>query len=85
MLILHLSLIGSISCLLLAQMIEWKFLALDGFAKGGSSLLLAGFFATEFLLVLGGMGIFHNQVLLIAGSAAMVLGILLLILSPGYK
>lgn len=82
---LHLSLIGSISCLLLSQMIEWKFLALDGFAKGGSSLLLAGFFSTELLLVLGGMGIFHNQLLLIAGSAAMALGILLLILSPGYK
>ena len=78
---LHLSLIGSISCLLLAQMIEWKFLALDGFVKIGSSLLLAGFFTSELLLVLGGMGIFHNQLALITASAAMALGILLMILS----
>ncbi|NOQ70700.1 MAG: hypothetical protein GQ574_01790 [Crocinitomix sp.] len=78
---LHLSLIGSISFLFLALLIEKKWLVLNGLVKIGSSLLLLGFAVTEVLLALTGLGLFHSQTLLIMGSAAMTLGVLLLIVS----
>jgi hypothetical protein len=78
---LHLSLIGSISFLLLALLIKQKWLVLNGLVKIGSALLIMGFATTELLLMLGGLGIFHNQIILIIGSAAMAIGVLVMIMS----
>lgn len=78
---LHLSLIGAISFLFLALMIERKWLPLNNFVKTGSALLLAGFITTEILLVLMGLGLYSSQLVLIFGSLAMALGVFLLIIS----
>ena len=78
---LHLSLIGSISCLLLALLIKQKWIVLNGLVKMGSTLIMVGFVTTEILLMLMGIGIFNNQIVLIIGSAAMVMGILMIIIS----
>ena len=78
---LHLSLIGSISFLFLALLIDKKWLTLNGLVKIGSALLILGFVSTELLLVIQGFGVFHNQILLIIGSAAMALGLLMLVIS----
>jgi len=82
---LHLSLIGVISFLLLALMIDLKWLSTYGFCKIGSSLLVLGFAITELLLVFGGLGWYYSQVMLITGSATMVMGILFLIVSSNNK
>ena len=78
---LHLSLIGSISFLFFALLIEKKWLILNAFVKMGSALFLLGFATTELMLILAGFNILHNQVILILGSAAMGLGILVMIFS----
>ncbi len=82
---LHLSLIGSTSFLFLALLIERKWLALNERTKMGSILLLIGFVTTELLLVFAGLDLFHSQILLIIGSAAMALGVLSLIISGSVK
>jgi hypothetical protein len=78
---LHLSLIGSISFLFLALLIEKKYLPLNVLVKTGSALLLIGFVITETVLVLMGFSLFYNQWILIIGSAAMALGVLFMIFS----
>ncbi|MEP2023617.1 MAG: hypothetical protein ABJH98_04305 [Reichenbachiella sp.] len=78
---LHLSLIGSISFLFFALLIEKRWLVLNAFVKMGSALLLLGFAITEVVLILAGFNIWHNQVILILGSAAMGLGIFMMIVS----
>jgi len=82
---LHLSLIGSISFLLLALMIELKWLAINGFVKLGSSLLLIGFLITELLLILRGLGLYHGHLTLAIGSAMMALGVLFMLISRSNK
>jgi len=77
---LHLSLIGVISFLLLALMLEVKYLLGNIFTKLGTYLLLIGFLSTEVLLVLGGLGLFYSHWVLALGSASMALGILFLII-----
>jgi hypothetical protein len=79
---LHLSLIGVISFLLLATMIDQRWLRINSYSKAGNMLLLFGFVATELGLVFGGLGWISNPLALSIGSAAMALGIVLLIISP---
>jgi hypothetical protein len=78
---LHLSLIGVISFLFFALSIKMTFLSIGKLLKLGSSLLVLGFFITEFLLTSGGFGLYYNPIILIMGSAMMALGILLIILN----
>ena len=78
---LHLSLIGSISFLFLALLIQRKWLYLNSLVKIGNALLISGFLTTEALLMLAGLGIFHSQIGLIAGSFAMATGVLMMIIS----
>lgn len=82
---LHLTLIGCISFILIAMLIEIKWISINGYSKVGSILLILGFVITEALLVLGGLNIFYVSVSLVIGSAAMVLGILFLIISRNNK
>lgn len=82
---LHLSLIGAISFLFFALLLEKKYLVLNGRVKTGSAFLLLGFAITEILLLLSGLGLFHNQILLIIGSTAMASGILLMMISGAKK
>ncbi|MEM9649718.1 MAG: hypothetical protein AAF969_14670, partial [Bacteroidota bacterium] len=77
---LHLSLIGSISFPLLALSITKNWLPINTFVKIGSILLLSGFGITELIMVSSGLGKYHNQMLLITGSAAMALGIFLMLI-----
>lgn len=77
---LHLSLIGGISFLFLALLIEMKWLLLTGMSKAGTVFLIAGFLVTELLLTAEGLGLYHHQIALIIGSVFMVVGILLLML-----
>lgn len=79
---LHLSMIGTISFLLIAWMFELDFLGQNLWTKSGSMLLILGFFITEIILVAGGLHWFYSQDWLIAGSAAMVSGVLAFIFSP---
>ncbi len=79
---LHLSLIGVITFFLLAILMELKWLRVNRFNKTGNIFLLLGFILTELILVLSGLSIFYNQELLFIGSAAMAIGILLLLFSP---
>lgn len=78
---LHLTLIGAISFLFLALMIEMKWLLLNLFTKTGSFLLFLGFAATELILTFGGIGLWYNYHVLLAGSVSMALGIMLLIIN----
>ncbi len=80
---LHLSLIGVITFLFLALMIERKWLIINHSTKVGNFLLLSGFACTEVLLILGGLGLWYEQSVLLGGSAAMALGILLMIVKGG--
>jgi len=82
---LHLSLIGSISLMLLALLIEKGWLVINNRVKAGSGLLLSGFATTELMLVASGLGLFHSQIILIIGSVAMCLGVLLMIISGTKK
>ncbi len=61
-------------------MIDMKWLLVKLFTKAGSFLLLLGFASTEFILMSGGLGLWYNQQILLAGSVLMALGILLLII-----
>ncbi|MCP4460687.1 MAG: hypothetical protein GY816_22090 [Cytophagales bacterium] len=79
---LHLSLIGVISFLLLAILIDLKWLSINWLTRIGSALLLLGFIVTELILFLSGLGLIYNHGLLFIGSLAMAMGILLLLLSP---
>lgn len=78
---LHLTLIGAISFLFLALMIEMKWIVADIFASFGNSLLLLGFVSTELILTLGGLGLYYSHQILLTGSISMTLGILLLVIS----
>jgi len=80
---LHLSLIGSISFLFIALMIDKEWLRSNSWMRLGSSLLVLGFLTTEIILILTGLGIYYNGELLLAGSAAMALGILFLTMVSG--
>lgn len=77
---LHLTLIGSITMLFLALFLEKGWLGLNKLVKTGSTLFMMGFFLTEIMLVLSGLGLFQSQVLLLVGSASIGLGVLFLIL-----
>lgn len=78
---LHLTLIGAISFLFFALMIEGRWLTMNVLTLTGSSFLLLGFVSTELILTLGGFGFWYNHQILLAGSILMVLGILLLLVN----
>jgi len=78
---LHLTLIGAISFLLFALMIEMKWLMVNSLTRIGSSLLFLGFATTEITLTLGGLGFWYNHQILLAGSISMALGIMLLLIN----
>lgn len=78
---LHLSLIGSISFLLLAMLVAMKWIVINGWFKLGSTLFITGFLMTETLLSLAGLGLFHSNLILAMGSAAMALGVLTMIVN----
>ena len=78
---LHLSLIGVISFLFLAVLIEIKWLTISHLSKTASIFLFFGFISTELLLLLGGLEVYHSHLTLMIGSISMVLGILLIIIS----
>ena len=82
---LHLSLIGSVSFLFLALLIEKKWITVNMPVKIGSVLLIAGFIITELVLVLSGLGVYNIHIILEIGSMAMLLGIALLIFSKNHK
>ena len=73
---LHLSLIGVLSFLFLALMIELKWVNMNRLTNAGSVLLISGFAVTEVMLVLNGLALYSNPVALSVGSLAMALGIL---------
>ena len=79
---LHLSLIGSISIPLVAMIYERNWLPVGSMTKTGLTLLVSGFAMTELLLMLTGFGKFYSAGLLLLGSVAMALGILLMIVNP---
>ena len=76
---MHLSLIGSVSFLFIALMIEGKWLSDSLLVRFGSILLVFGFVFTELILVLTGLGIYYDQLSLPLGSATMALGVLLML------
>lgn len=78
---LHLTLIGAISFLFFALMVEGKWLIVNVLTKIGSTLLFLGFASTEITLALGGFRLWYNHQFLLAGSISMVLGIFLLLIS----
>ena len=82
---LHLSLLGSISFLLLALLIDKKWLSITWIVKVGSSLLVAGFVVSELSLVLSGFNVFHTPEILLIGSASMAVGIFLMLISKTQK
>ncbi|HHO56065.1 MAG TPA: hypothetical protein ENK21_06720 [Trueperaceae bacterium] len=79
---LHLSLIGVLSFMLIAILIDLKWLSINWLSKIGLSSFLAGFVITELILALGGLGIFYDYKWLFYGSVAMLIGISLLLISP---
>ena len=79
---LHLSMLGVLSFMLIAILIDFKWLNIDRFTKIGFSLLLIGFVITELILALGGVGIFYDYKWLFYGSVFMLIGIFLLLVSP---
>ena len=79
---LHLSLIGTISFLLIAWLFELGYLGHSLWTKTGSVLLISGYFITEIILMTGGLHWYYSQDWLIAGSVAMVSGVLAFIFSP---
>lgn len=79
---LHLSLIGVISCLLLALMHYYRWIADTKISRWGNGFLMVGFVVSEILLVTGGLGVFFSPELLLIASASMAIGIFCLILSP---
>ena len=78
---LHLSLIGSISIPLIGMIYERQWLPIGSMTKTGLILLVSGFALTELLLMLTGFGKFYSAEVLLLGSVAMALGILLMILN----
>ncbi|NER12081.1 hypothetical protein GWK08_01385 [Leptobacterium flavescens] len=81
---LHLSLIGVISFMLMALLIQFKWIKTNMFTVVGSIFLFLGFVVSEAILALSGIGVFQLYTSLLIFSAAMALGILILLLSP-YK
>lgn len=79
---LHLNLIGVISFLLLALLMDIKYLSNSLITKVGAFLFLLGFVITEGLLIIGGLGISYYYLGLSLGSLSMATGILFFILSP---
>lgn len=82
---LHLSMIGVISFFLLAFLFRLGWLSSGRTSSFGNTLLLFGFIASELALVLSGAGLFSSYETLLAGSAAMAVGTLLLLVSPRQK
>lgn len=76
---MHLCLLGVLTCFFIALMLHLKWLDESGFTKFGSTFFLLGFFATEMLLALSGMGWVHLPELLLLFSAVMAAGLLLLL------
>ncbi len=79
---LHLSLIGVISFIFMSILIRLKWLSNHMLSRAGYLLLITGFVVSEIILAISGMGWFHLSTTLLAFSALMALGILLLLLSP---
>lgn len=75
---IHLSLIGVITCFLLGLMLHLGWLGRNAITRAGSAMLLAGFTATEVLLVMAGTGIAFYPELLLVFSIIMAAGILLI-------
>ncbi len=82
---LHLSLIGSISFLFLAWLFEMQWLSNTKLATTGGVLFVLGFVSTELSLIFSGLAWYNNNVILLVGSAAMTIGILLLLASKVNK
>lgn len=82
---LHLSLIGSISFLFLAWMFEIQWLSNSKLTTAGGVSFVLGFISTELSLILSGLAWYNNNIILLAGSAAMAIGILLLLISKVNK
>ncbi|MCT4580663.1 MAG: hypothetical protein N4A35_04530 [Flavobacteriales bacterium] len=82
---LHLSLIGVISFLLLALLIDLKWLSYSIPTKLGAFFFFLGFILTELLLTIGGLGLSYQYLGLSLGSLSMVIGILFFIVSPNTK
>jgi hypothetical protein len=82
---LHLSMIGVISFFLLAFLFRLGWLSSGRTSSYGNALLLFGFIASELALVLSGAGLISSYEMLLAGSAAMAVGTLLLLVSPRQK
>ena len=68
--------------MLIAILINIKWLSINRFTRIGLSSFLAGFVLTELILALGGLGVFYDHKLLFYGSVAMLIGILFLLISP---
>ena len=82
---LHLCFIGVISFGLLGLLFHLKWLKLNWLTKAGSSFLLVGFLASEFILIFSGLGWSNSPSDLLILSAFMALGILLLLISKTSK
>ena len=67
---------------LIAMIYERNWLPLGSTTKTGLTLLVSGFAMTELLLMLTGFGKFYSAELLLLGSVAMALGILMMIVNP---
>lgn len=78
---MHLSLIGVISFLFIAMLIYLGWLKMWWPSKIGSTFLLCGFFVTEIVLVLSGLGWIQLHFILLIFSAMMAIGILTLLFS----
>lgn len=78
---LHLSLIGSISFFLLALFLDRQWIPVNRLFQMSSILFISGFATTEILLTLVGFGLFYSQSGLAVGSAAMALGIFLMVVN----
>lgn len=78
---LHLSLIGSITFFLLALFLDRHWIPVNRLFQISSVLFISGFAITEILLTIVGFGLFYSQRWLVAGSAAMALGIFLMMVS----
>ncbi len=79
---LHLNFIGVISLLLLALIFERNWLPINTMTKLGSYSFIVGFILSELALLLSGFGILSDKFLEIFGSLGMLVGVLLLLISP---
>jgi hypothetical protein len=76
---LHLCLLGVITCFFIVLFFELKWLRANLSVKAGSALFLAGFVATEALLVISGMGWGSSLFPLLLFSGLMAVGIALML------